>query len=281
MNIQELCQLYAHLPQVAALAKVMGDAKSGNIFLDGLLASSPSLLFSALATKCRQTILFIMQDADEAGYLYHDLTQIMGDKQVLFFPSSYRRAIKYGQKDPASEILRTETLCKMKNEELRMKNGCANRMQNGDSLFIVSYPEAVAELVVSQKSMDSRMLMLDKDEEKPMDEIVRTLREFGFAEVDYVYEPGQFARRGSILDVFSYSCEYPFRIDFFGDDIDSIRTFEVENQLSKDKCDSVTIVPELSQQTEDRVPLLSFLPEDTVICLKDFTYVCDIISNVY
>ena len=281
MNIQELCQLYAHLPQVAALAKVMGDAKSGNIFLDGLLASSPSLLFSALTTKCRQTILFIMQDADEAGYLYHDLTQIMGDKQVLFFPSSYRRAIKYGQKDPASEILRTETLCKMKNEELRMKNGCANRMQNGDSLFIVSYPEAVAELVVSQKSMDSRMLMLDKDEEKPMDEIVRTLREFGFAEVDYVYEPGQFARRGSILDVFSYSCEYPFRIDFFGDDIDSIRTFEVENQLSKDKCDSVTIVPELSQQTEDRVPLLSFLPEDTVICLKDFTYVCDIINNVY
>ena len=116
MNIQELCQLYAHLPQVAALAKVMGDAKSGNIFLDGLLASSPSLLFSALATKCRQTILFIMQDADEAGYLYHDLTQIMGDKQVLFFPSSYRRAIKYGQKDPASEILRTETLCKMKKQ---------------------------------------------------------------------------------------------------------------------------------------------------------------------
>ena len=266
MNIQELCQLYAHLPQVAALAKVMGDTKSRNIFLDGLLASSPSLLFSALAMKCRQTILFIMQDADEAGYLYHDLTQIMGDKQVLYFPSSYRRAIKYGQKDPASEILRTETLCQMK---------------NGPSLFIVSYPEAVAELVVSQKSMDSRMLVLNKDEEMPMDEIVRTLREFGFAEVDYVYEPGQFARRGSILDVFSFSCEYPFRIDFFGDDIDSIRTFEVENQLSKDKCDSVTIVPELSQQTEDRVPLLSFLPEDTVICLKDFTYVCDIINNVY
>ena len=273
MNIQELCQLYAHLPQVAALAKVMGDTKSRNIFLDGLLASSPSLLFSALAMKCRQTILFIMQDADEAGYLYHDLTQIMGDKQVLYFPSSYRRAIKYGQKDPASEILRTETLCGMKNEELKIKNE--------PSLFIVSYPEAVAELVVSQKSMDSRMLVLNKDEEMPMDEIVRTLREFGFAEVDYVYEPGQFARRGSILDVFSFSCEYPFRIDFFGDDIDSIRTFEVENQLSKDKCDSVTIVPELSQQTEDRVPLLSFLPEDTVICLKDFTYVCDIINNVY
>ena len=280
MNIQELCQLYAHLPQVAALAKVMGDTKSRNIFLDGLLASSPSLLFSAVATKCRQTILFIMQDADEAGYLYHDFTQIMGDKQVLFFPSSYRRAIKYGQKDPASEILRTEGLCLIKNEELRIKNE-ELRIKNEDSLFIVSYPEAVAELVVSQKSMDSRMLVLSKDEEKPMDDIVNTLREFGFSEVDYVYEPGQFARRGSILDVFSFSCEYPFRIDFFGDDIDSIRTFEVENQLSKDKCDSATIVPELSQQTEDRIPLLSFLPEDSIICVKDFTYVCDVINNVY
>ena len=287
MNIQELCQLYAHLPQVAALAKVMGDTKSRNIFLDGLLASSPSLLFSAVATKCRQTILFIMQDADEAGYLYHDFTQIMGDKQVLFFPSSYRRAIKYGQKDPASEILRTEGLCLIKNEELKIKNEELRikneelKIKNEDSLFIVSYPEAVAELVVSQKSMDSRMLVLSKDEEKPMDDIVNTLREFGFSGVDYVYEPGQFARRGSILDVFSFSCEYPFRIDFFGDDIDSIRTFEVENQLSKDKCDSATIVPELSQQTEDRIPLLSFLPEDSIICVKDFTYVCDIINNVY
>ena len=116
MNIQELSQLYAHMPQVAALAKVMGDSKSRNIFLDGLLASSSALLFGSLTTKCKTKIMFVMQDADEAGYLYHDLTQILGDKQVLFFPSSYRRAVKYGQKDSANEILRTETLCEIKNE---------------------------------------------------------------------------------------------------------------------------------------------------------------------
>ena len=273
MNIQELSKLYAHMPQVAALAKVMGDSKSRNIFLDGLLASSSALLFGSLTTKCKTKIMFVMQDADEAGYLYHDLTQILGDKQVLFFPSSYRRAVKYGQKDSANEILRTETLCEIKNEE--------DNKKKDSSLFIVSYPEAMAELVVSHNSMDSRMLTLAKGEEKPMNDIVSTLRDFGFSEVDYVYEPGQFARRGSILDVFSFSSEYPFRIDFFGDEIDTIRTFEVENQLSKDKCDNVTIVPELSQSNEERIPILQFLPKDTFLCMKDFTYVCDIINKVY
>ena len=279
MNIQELSQLYAHMPQVAALAKVMGDEKSRNVFLDGLLASSSAMLFGSLTTKCNARILFIMQDADEAGYLYHDLTQILGDKRVLFFPSSYRRAVKYGQKDAASEILRTEALCEIKNEKLKNKKDSDGG--HGNSLFIVSYPEALAELVVSQKSMDNRMLTLAKDEEKPMEEIASTLRDFGFSEVDYVYEPGQFARRGSILDVYSFSSEYPFRIDFFGDEIDTIRTFEVENQLSKDKCDSVTIVPELSQSAEDRIPILQFLPKDTMLCVKDFTYACDIINKVY
>ena len=273
MNIQELSQLYAHMPQVAALAKVMGDSKSRNIFLDGLLASSSALLFGSLTTKCKTKIMFVMQDADEAGYLYHDLTQILGDKQVLFFPSSYRRAVKYGQKDSANEILRTETLCEIKNEK--------DNKKKDSSLFIVSYPEAMAELVVSHNSMDSRMLTLAKGDEKPMNDIVSTLRDFGFSEVDYVYEPGQFARRGSILDVFSFSSEYPFRIDFFGDEIDTIRTFEVENQLSKDKCDNVTIVPELSQGNEERIPILQFLPKDTFLCVKDFTYVCDIINKVY
>lgn len=279
MNIQELSQLYAHMPQVAALSKVMGDEKSRNVFLDGLVASSSAMLFGSLTTKCNARILFIMQDADEAGYLYHDLTQILGDKRVLFFPSSYRRAVKYGQKDAASEILRTEALCEIKNEKFKKKKDSDGG--HGNSLFIVSYPEALAELVVSQKSMDNRMLTLAKDEEKPMEEIAATLRDFGFSEVDYVYEPGQFARRGSILDVYSFSSEYPFRIDFFGDEIDTIRTFEVENQLSKDKCDSVTIVPELSQSAEDRIPILQFLPKDTMLCVKDFTYACDIINKVY
>ena len=108
MDIQELSKQYAGRPQVAALAKVMGKA-TGSIFLEGLLASSAPLVFSSVAKCCSSTILFVLQDAEEAGYFYHDLTQLMGSQHVLFFPSSYRRSVKYAQRDPASEILRRET----------------------------------------------------------------------------------------------------------------------------------------------------------------------------
>ena len=238
MNIQELVKIYAGLPQVKALAQAMGKSSVKTIFLEGLLGSSAPMLFSSLAPKCKSPMLFILQDVEEAGYFYHDLTQLMGDKDVLFFPSSYRRAIKYAQRDPANEILRTEVL---------------TRVGEG---YIVTYPEAIAELVVSKKNLESRTLVLEKDQTIAVSVIEKTLREYGFREVDYVYEPGQFALRGSILDVYSYSCEYPYRIDFFGDDIDSIRTFEVEDQLSKERCDQIEIVPELTTMAEEKVSFL-------------------------
>ena len=261
MNIQELQQLYVHKPQVSALAKAIEKTSLQTISLDGLLASSAPMVFSALALKSSARLLFIMQDAEEAGYFYHDLCQVMGEQQVLFFPSSYKRAIKYGQKDPASEILRTEVLT------LR-------------SQYIVSYPEALAEMVVTRKQLDARRLTLTQDQHINVDGICKTLREFGFREVDYVYEPGQFALRGSILDVYSFSHEFPFRIDFFGDDIDSIRTFEVENQLSKERCNSVDIVPELTA-VEEKESILKFLPQDTLLVAKDFQFLRESIERIY
>ena len=263
MNIQELEKVYAKLPQVSALAQAMGKSSAKSIFLEGLLGSSAPMLFGSLSSKCKNPLLFILQDAEEAGYFYHDLTQLMGNRDVLFFPSSYRRAIKYAQRDAASEILRTEVMARMSSH-----------------LYIVTYPEAVAELVVSKKSLDSRTLVLEKNQTIAVAEIEKTLRDFGFREVDYVYEPGQFALRGSILDVYSFSCEYPYRIDFFGEDIDSIRTFEVEDQLSKEQRDQVEIVPELVT-VDDKVPFLSFVPKDTVLVTKDYLYVRDAIDRIY
>ena len=263
MNIQELEKVYAKLPQVSALAQSMGKSSAKTIFLEGLLGSSAPMLFGSLSPKCKNPLLFILQDAEEAGYFYHDLTQLMGDRQVLFFPSSYRRAIKYAQRDAASEILRTEVMARM-----------------GESLYVVTYPEAVAELVVSKQSLDDRTLVLKKDQTIAVAEIEKTLREFGFREVDYVYEPGQFALRGSILDVYSFSCEYPYRIDFFGEDIDSIRTFEVEDQLSKEQRDQIEIVPELVT-VDDKVPFLSFVPKNTVLVTKDYLFVRDAIDRVF
>ena len=265
MNIQELQKLYANHPQVVALSKAIGKSSLKTISVDGLLASSAPLAFSALSLKMSARLLFIMQDAEEAGYFYHDLCQVMGDKQVLFFPSSYKRAIKYGQKDPASEILRTEVL---------------SQATHHDLLYIVTYPEALAEMVVTRKQLDARRLTLEQNQTISVDAICKTLREFGFREVDYVYEPGQFALRGSILDVYSYSHEFPFRIDFFGDDIDSIRTFEVENQLSKERCDHVDIVPELTAE-EEKESILKFLPDDTLLVTKDQQFVRESIERTY
>ena len=280
MNIQELEKLYAQLPQVSALAKEIGKASGRRtqigkesavqtVFLEGLLASSAPMVFGSMFAKCKQSLLFILQDAEEAGYFYHDLVQLMGSRDVLFFPSSYRRAIKYAQRDAASEILRTEVLTRLSAQE------------NTAPAYIVSYPEALAEMVVSKKSLDTRTLVLENGQNIAVTDIEKTLREFGFREVDYVYEPGQFAQRGSILDVYSYSCEYPYRIDFFGDDIDSIRTFEVEDQLSKDVRDRVEIVPELAAVAEDKVPFLSFVSKDVVLVTKDYLYVRDAVDRAY
>ncbi len=273
MSIQELQKLYAGLPQVAALAKTIDGTKEQLIVLKGLLASSAAMLFSALATKTTaHTLLFVLQDAEEAGYFYHDLCQVLGDKEVLFFPSSYRRAIKYAQKDAANEILRTEVLSK---SLLPRTEGAVEGM-----LYVVSYPEALAEMVVTRKNLDERTLVLEHGQTAEVDGICEQLRQFGFREVDYVYEPGQFALRGSILDVFSFSHEYPYRIDFFGDDIDSIRTFEVENQLSKERCKRISIVPEMANVTE-RESLMRFLPKDTILVVKDSQFVCDAIDQIY
>ena len=274
MTIQELLKKYALLPQVGALAKTLEKKSLKTVFLEGLMCSSAPMVFGSLVSKTKSlTTVFILQDADEAGSFYHALTQLLGKEQVLFFPSSYRRAIKYAQRDSANEILRTEVLAKLSTQTPLPLGGVGGG-------FIVTYPEAIAELVVSKKQLDERTVVLSVGETIDADETARQLRNLGFLEVDYVYEPGQFALRGSILDVYSFSNELPFRIDLFGDDIDSIRTFEVETQLSKDKLQQVSIVPELSM-TEEKMPFLSFLPQETVLVFKDFLYVHDAIDRIY
>ena len=291
MKIQDLVKRYAMSPQVGAVADTLRKKSVKTIFLEGLLYSSAPMLFASLSLSLSKKkgngsgsessllgdsgslFLFVLQDAEEAGYFYHDLVQLLGDKQVLFFPSSYRRAVKYGQRDAASEILRTEVLSKLSTQTPLPSGGVGGG-------FIVTYPDAIAELVTSQRIMNDNTLVLKVGDTIHVDDTAQRLRDLGFCEVDYVYEPGQFALRGSILDVYSFSSEYPFRIDLFGDDIDSIRTFEVETQLSKDKCEQVTIVPELAA-SEEKVSFLSFLPKDTLMVFKDYLFVREAIDRVY
>ena len=274
MDIKNIVDIYASTPQAKALTKFLEKKSVTTIFLQGLFASSPSLFFAAIQRKVKAPVIFILQDADEAGYFYHDLTQIAGDDNVLFYPSGYRRAVKYGQRDAANEILRTETLS-------RLGSFGRDGRRAKSSLFVVSEPSAIAELVVSKKRLDSRTLTLKVGQTADIIDIEKTLRDFGFTQTDYVYEPGQFAVRGSILDVYSFSSELPFRVDFFGNDIDTIRTFEVESQLSHDKLDTISVVPELATLTEEKVPFLQFLPEGTILVMKNYLYVHDAIQHVY
>ena len=268
MKIQELQKLFARHSGVLSLSKMLQKQDIRTIQLSGLHESAAPLVFASLSLKQAAPFLFILDDEEQAGYFYHDLTQVLGDSNVLFFPSSYRRAIKYGQLDAANEILRTEVL------------SAINREPEG-ALYIVTHPQALAQMVVTRKKLSEQTLFLQTGEQVDIVFVQETLTSFGFKRVDYVYEPGQFAVRGSILDVYSFSCELPYRIDFFGDEVDSIRTFEVQSQLSKTKLQQISIVPELSSETEQNESFLSFLPKETLMVMHDPAFVSESIQQIW
>jgi len=266
VTLQDIAKLYGRSPQANALVDLLKKKSVHSLFLQGLVCSSASMFFGSMKARLKRSVLFVLDDADEAGYFYHDLTQMLGQESVFFFPSSYRRAVKYGQRDAANEILRTEVLA---------------RLSAGNPIFIVSYPDALAELVVSKQHLDEKILKLSVGQQIPQVDVVHQLRDFKLQEVDYVYEPGQFAVRGSIIDVYSYSCEFPFRIDFFGDEIDTIRTFNIEDQLSKDKRESIEVVPELATGQTVKQCFLQFLDPSALVVMKDYTYLHDCIEKIY
>lgn len=275
------------------MVKSLEDETIRRLFLKGLVASSAPMLFSSVAGELQRTIVFILNDADEAGYFYNDLlttverpqqdaehpvshTREEGAYVPLFFPSSYRRAVKYGQKDAANEILRTEVLSRLAAEQ-----GAGEGTVSGKPLLIVTYPQAVSELVVSQAHLDEHRITLRTSQQTDVASLVHRLRDLGFQEEDYVYEPGQFALRGSILDVYSFSSELPFRIDFFGNEIDTIRTFTVEDQLSKGRLGQIEIVPELASLQTELVPFLQFVPDRALLVMRDPAFVYDTLCQTY
>ena len=169
MKIQDLLKLYAKSPQVGALAETLRKKSVKNIFLEGLMCSSAPMLFGALKARFSTVVLFILQDADEAGYFYHDLVQLSGEGEVLFFPSSYRRAVKYGQRDAASEILRTEVLSRL-----------TTIVPDAQTLVIVTSAEPLAEKVVSKSSLEDKSIQVHPGETLDREELHNLLLELGF-----------------------------------------------------------------------------------------------------
>lgn len=267
MTLIELQKLYATHPNVAALNTILKSDSIKQLFCGGLNASSSALFFSVCVESFSQPFVFILNDLEEAGYFYHDLLQILGGDKILFFPSSFKRAIKYGQKDAANEILRTEVLSRLQKRE--------------EGLCIVTYPDALTEKVISQEELSDKTLKLHVGEKVGSTFIADILRSYGFEYVEYVYEPGQFAVRGSIIDIFSFSSEYPYRIDFFGDEVDSIRTFEVESQLSRERIDNIAIVPDLAVSGLMVSSFMDFVDPTTIFAMRDFFWIRERVQTVY
>ena len=259
MELVELKSVLNTPARKKALAGVLSDRKVKRIALTGLEGSAVAFALCNLLDTGRHTII-VADNSDEAGYLYHDLVQLEGEQRVAFFPSGYKRNIKYGQIDAPAGIMRTDVL---------------NRLKLKEPLLVVTYPEAIAEKVVQEKVLEQNTLHISPRERIDITFAAQVLREYGFARVDYVYEPGQYAVRGSILDVFSYSNEYPYRIDFFGDDVESIRSFDVDSQLSREKLDEVYIIPNVCNRVENGVSLLEFIDAKTLFAFSDVRHTID------
>ncbi len=267
LEVQDLLKQYAAHPQVAALNTLLKSETSRNIFLKGLNGSGAAMTIASLFSKRRGSYVCVLNDLEEAGYFYHDLVQLTGGDGIYFFPSAYRRAIKYGHVDPANEILRTEVLSTLQDPTV--------------PFVIVTYPEALAEKVISREVLKENTLKISVGEKLDNMFVSDVLDEYGFEQVDYVYEPGQYAMRGSILDVFSFSYEFPYRIDFFGNEVETIRSFDVETQLSKEKLDSIHIVPEMTKGNRTNSSLLDSLPSETLLAGKDLAWVKERIGSIW
>ena len=260
MQSKEIQQKYTSHPGVTALMQLREEGGKKHALLEGLYGSAAAMVLCGLRARIpEQTFLVVMNDAEEAGYFYHDMVQIIGESEVLFFPSSFRRAMKYGQEDDANRILRTEVMTKL---------SCRRRKEG---LVIITHPEALAEKVASQGDLEKNTLEIALGDRIERCAVEKKLAELKFKEVTYVYEPGEFAVRGSLIDIFSFSSEYPYRIDFFGDEVESIRTFEVETQLSREKVNEISIVPKVTGR--EAVPITNFLPKNAILITKDIEFV--------
>ena len=275
MKLSDLLSLYAVRPQLAAMEDIARRKNAPATFCEGLHASAAAMVFAALQVRLHAnlknncpTLLFVADDEETAGYFYHDLIQLLGEADVFFYPSMFKRAVKYGQRDAANDILRTEVLDRLAS-------------QNPAGTCIVTFPAALATRVAAKADMAAKTIVIEEEGHYDLTALEERLLEFGFKRKDYVYEPGDFAVRGSILDVYSFASEFPFRIDFFGDDVDSIRSFEVQTQLSKERLQAVTIVPDVGAAGGDNVAFTDYLPESSLVITREPEYIRDVINNIY
>nr|WP_321405270.1 transcription-repair coupling factor [uncultured Carboxylicivirga sp.] len=265
MELSRILSYYQNDERIIQV-KSFFESKTTSIYLDGLVGSAKSVLMASLLQDGPH--LIVMNDREEAAYIYNDLVQLSSQKHVSFLPSSFKRSPEYGQKDSQNVLLRTEALSHLHSEN--------------KSLFVLTYPEALIEKVISAEELDNNRLVIKKGDHLDISFITEVLTEYHFQRVDFVFEPGQYSVRGSIIDVYSFSDEDPYRIDFFGDEVDSIRKFNLENQLSKEKIEKVIIVPNLTENQDNQslCAVSEYLPANTKIWMANPQFIQDRLNDI-
>ncbi|MBX2816356.1 MAG: transcription-repair coupling factor, partial [Saprospiraceae bacterium] len=255
-NLEQLLQIYANDKRGKEAVESLIRERPTNIRFTGIVGAQESFVLSGAYLVHPHRMLYVAETKEAAAYLYHNIGNLLPGKPTWFFPDSYRRPGVYDRLDNNQVLQRTETI---------------NKITSSPQLahIVISYPEALVEKVVSPQVLEDNRISLKIGEEVDLDFLVEILIEYGFDHVDFVYEPGQFSLRGGIFDLFSFGNEWPYRIELFDEEIESIRTFNPISQLSLKNISSLAIVPNINRKFEaaEKVSLFKLLPEDTVVVI--------------
>jgi len=265
VQLTEFQKIYASHPLIRQMCE-WEKGTDKRLSVGSLFASARQIAVAEFFNTVQKPLLFIADDADLAGYAYFDIVQMIEQEKVAFFPSIYKKINKTGAADKANEILRTDAL---------------NKINSPKPCITVTYPDALMEKVISFKGFDNVKIILKKGDNFDTILLQQKLEELGFEQVDFVYEPGQFSVRGSIIDLFSFANELPYRLDFFGDTLESIRTFDIEKQLSIKDVTEISIIPDIQTLDNETISLFEFVPKNTIILFNSIKNCAERIDEIY
>ena len=270
MKVRDFLKLYREDPIIQTIAEQIKPNAKKRIRLKGLVGSQDAVVAAAVYLITKKTQIFVLHDKEEAAYFHNDLQNLVGEKEVLLFPTSYKRPYQFDETENANILMRAEIL-----------NRINNKASTGE--LIVTYPEALTEKVINKKSLASNTFSTKVGEDIDVAFLAEILETYDFEKTDFVYEAGQFSVRGGIVDVFSYAHDLPYRIELFGNEIDSIRTFDPVSQLSQENIKEINIIPNVQTKLleETRQSFLSYVPKNTKLWFKDYQQTIDIIDNYY
>ncbi len=271
MNSEVLSGVFSHSPRLFQLADRIVLSQPQRIHCRNLQGSSPAFLLNAIFRHdmtSQLNHLVICEDSEAAAYLHNTLENLTGAIDLFYFPSSFKNKKNYRLLNSSHVMLRTEALTRL---SASMRNPTAT---GSHKKLIVSYPEALFEKVVKPNDLSGNIISLKAGDTLDLNGIMESFVEKGFQRTDFVYEPGQFALRGGILDIYSFGNEKPYRVELFGNDVDSIRIFDPETQLSERKLLQVNIIPNVDTRVEsgEKISILDFIPENTVLWIQDWAF---------